>query len=69
MLDYEAINRSELKAAMAHIAELEAALKPLADLADSFEGERASFVVASKGGVILSVYDLRHARDVLKTTS
>lgn len=48
------------------IAELEVALLPFADMAESYEGERASFVVASKGGTIVSVYDLRVAAKALQ---
>ena len=47
------------------IVQLEAALEPFARMAESYEDERASFVIASKGGTIVSVYNLREAEKLL----
>jgi hypothetical protein len=54
---------------MERIAALEAALKPFAEMAESYEGERAAHVVASKGGTIISVYDLRDAAALLQKST
>jgi hypothetical protein len=47
------------------VAGLEAALRPFAQMAESYADERASLVVASKGGTIVSVYNLRDAAEIL----
>ena len=54
-----------LDAANAEIERLRAALKPFAVASDSYDGEAPAHVVASKGGAIVSVYDLRIAKAVL----
>lgn len=47
-------------------AELEAALAPFARMADSYDDQPAAHVVASRGGTILGVYDLRAAKAALQ---
>lgn len=57
---------AELERQARRIAELEAALAPLARLADSYgDSEPSARVVVSKGGAILSICDLRAARALL----
>ncbi len=48
------------------IFELEAALQPFAAMAESYRDDPAAFVIASKGGTIISVYDLREAAALLQ---
>lgn len=47
------------------VAILEAALRPFADAAESYKNDPAAFVIASNGGTIVSVYNLRDAASVL----
>lgn len=61
----ESRDRAVMKA-RARIAELEAALAPFARMAGSYEADPAAHVVASKGGTIISAYDLRDAAVALR---
>lgn len=56
---------SIVPALQARIAELEAALLPFAEMADSYIDEKGSYVPLSKRGAIIQVSDLKTARDVL----